>query len=114
MKRADYAPQRTPQLPGTSHLSIVDDCGQVVSMTTTIEFAFGSEMMAKGFFLNNELTDFSLRADARRQAGRQRAGARQAADERHVAHHRVQTQRQFWIAAGSPGGPVIIPYVANR
>src|SRR6185436_16591419 len=59
-KRADYAPQRTPQLPGTSHLSVVDDRGQAVSMTMTIEFAFGSEIMANGLMLNNELTDFSF------------------------------------------------------
>ena len=59
-KRADYAPQKSEQLPGTSHLSAVDDRGQVVSMTMTIEFAFGSEIMANGFLLNNELTDFSF------------------------------------------------------
>ena len=62
MKHAalDFAPQRTPQLPGTSHMSIVDGRGEVISMTTTVEYIFGAEMMAKGFFLNNELTDFSL------------------------------------------------------
>jgi gamma-glutamyltranspeptidase len=37
----------------------VDDRGQVVSMTTTVEFVFGSEVMADGFFLNNQLTDFA-------------------------------------------------------
>ncbi len=65
MKKAEYAPQKTPQLPGTSHMSIVDSRGQVVSMTTTVEFVFGSgDGLAKGFFLNNQLTDFSLRLHA--------------------------------------------------
>ncbi len=45
-------------MPGTSHMSI-DGRGEVISMTTTVEYIFGSEMMAKGFFLN-QLTDFSL------------------------------------------------------
>jgi gamma-glutamyltranspeptidase/glutathione hydrolase len=46
---------------GTSHISIVDDNGNAVSMTTSIEQAFGSHLMVRGFPLNNELTD-SLRA----------------------------------------------------
>ena len=91
----EYAPQRSPQLPGTSHMSIVDDSGEVVAMTTTVEFVFGSEMMAKGFFLNNQLTDFSFEPRAGRQAGGQCAGAGQAAAVRHVADHRVRQGRQF-------------------
>src|ERR1700761_8685223 len=59
-KHADYAPQRSPQPQGTSHLSIVDDNGEAVSMTTTVESVLGSKMMAKGFVLNNQLTDFSF------------------------------------------------------
>ncbi len=44
---------------GTSHLAAVDASGTLVSYTSTIESAFGSGMMANGFYLNNELTDFS-------------------------------------------------------
>lgn len=47
---------------GTSHLSIVDQDGNAVSMTTTIEGGFGSGLWASGFLLNNELTDFSFLA----------------------------------------------------
>jgi gamma-glutamyltranspeptidase / glutathione hydrolase len=47
-------------LPSTSHMSIVDSNGNVVSMTTTIELGFGSLQMVKGFLLNNQLTDFSF------------------------------------------------------
>ncbi len=46
--------------PSTSHLSIVDGRGNAVSMTTSIESNFGSRIFVHGFFLNNQLTDFSL------------------------------------------------------
>ncbi|MCP4947590.1 MAG: gamma-glutamyltransferase, partial [Aestuariibacter sp.] len=49
------------ELPSTSHFNIVDSEGNVVSMTTTIENAFGSRLMVRGFLLNNELTDFSFK-----------------------------------------------------
>ncbi len=112
-KRADYAPQRTPQLPGTSHFSIVDDSGQVVSMTTTIEFVFGSEMMANGFFLNNELTDFSFEAerDGKPVANAPGPGKRPMSAMSPTIV--FKPDGSFWIATGSPGGPVIIPYVAE-
>ncbi len=51
----------TMEAPGTSQISIVDGDGNAVSMTTTIESAFGSHLWAAGFLLNNELTDFSFR-----------------------------------------------------
>ena len=46
--------------PGTSHISVVDSYGNVLSMTTSIESAFGSHIMVDGFLLNNQLTDFSF------------------------------------------------------
>ena len=48
--------------PSTSHISIVDAAGNVASMTTTIENAFGSRLMVGGFMLNNQITDFSFRS----------------------------------------------------
>ncbi len=45
---------------GTSHFVVVDRSGDVVSYTSTIESAFGSGLMTGGFYLNNELTDFSF------------------------------------------------------
>lgn len=112
-KHADYAPQRTPQLPGTSHLSIVDDRGQVVSMTTTIEFAFGSQMMVGGFFLNNELTDFSFEPvrDDKPVANAPGPGKRPMSAMSPTIV--FKPDGSFWIATGSPGGPVIIPYVVQ-
>ena len=48
-----------PPEHGTSHMAVVDRSGTMVSYTSTIESAWGSGLMANGFFLNNELTDFS-------------------------------------------------------
>lgn len=55
--RADGA---EPEESGTSHFVIVDPAGTVVSYTSTVESAFGSGIVTGGFFLNNELTDFSM------------------------------------------------------
>ena len=58
-----FADDESIELPSTSHISIVDQYGNALSMTTTIENAFGSRLMTKGgFLLNNEMTDFSFRA----------------------------------------------------
>jgi gamma-glutamyltranspeptidase/glutathione hydrolase len=112
-KHAEYAPQRTPQLPGTSHMSIVDDHGEVVSMTTTVEFVFGSETMASGFFLNNQLTDFSFEPT---RNGVPVANA-PAPGKRPLSAMSptlvFDPKGHFAIAAGSPGGPVIIDYTTE-
>ncbi len=50
----------THEVPGTTQVSIIDDDGNALAMTATIESAFGSHLWAKGFLLNNELTDFSF------------------------------------------------------
>ena len=112
-KRADFAPQRTPQLPGTSHLAVVDDNGQVVSLTMTIEFAFGSETMANGFLLNNELTDFSFEPvrDGKPVANAPAPGKRPMSAMSPTIV--FDAKGDFAIAAGSPGGPAIIDFVTQ-
>jgi gamma-glutamyltranspeptidase / glutathione hydrolase len=45
--------------PSTSHVSIADAHGNALAMTTSIENAFGAQIMVRGFLLNNQLTDFS-------------------------------------------------------
>jgi gamma-glutamyltranspeptidase/glutathione hydrolase len=109
----DHAPQKTPQRHGTSHLSVVDDRGEVVSMTTTVESGFGAQIMASGFLLNNELTDFSLTPveDGKPVANAPEPGKRPMSA---MAPTIVfGADGKFLIAAGSPGGPVIIPDVAG-
>jgi gamma-glutamyltranspeptidase/glutathione hydrolase len=115
MKHAslEFAPQRDAQLPGTSHMSIADDRGEVVSMTTTIEYVFGSETMAKGFFLNNELTDFSFEPvrDGKPVANAPGPGKRPMSAMSPTIV--FDADGKFRIAIGSPGGPIIIPYTAE-
>jgi gamma-glutamyltranspeptidase/glutathione hydrolase len=98
---------------GTSHFSIVDSRGNIVSMTTTIESGFGSMLMTQGFLLNNEMTDFSFRAskDGLPVANRVEGGKRPRSS---MAPTIVFDSRGAPIlVAGSPGGSRIICYVAQ-
>jgi len=82
-------------------------------MTTTIESGFGAMIMASGFLLNNELTDFSLNPmeDGKPVANAPAPGKRPMSA---MAPSIVfGPDGKFLIAAGSPGGPVIIPDVAG-
>jgi len=109
----EFAPQRSRQLPGTSHMSIVDARGEAVSMTTTVESVFGAEMMAKGFFLNNQLTDFSFEParDGKPVANAPAPGKRPMSAMSPTIV--FDSNGAFRIALGSPGGPLIIDYVAE-
>ena len=108
-----YAPDGSMELPGTSHISIVDAEGNAVSMTTTIESGFGSNLMVRGFLLNNELTDFSFRpeSDGRPIANRVEPGKRPRSS---MAPTLVfDAEGNLEMAIGSPGGSRIIEYVAK-
>ncbi len=60
-KKASLGEDATIELGGTTHISIIDGDGNAVSMTSSIEGAFGSGQMVGGFLLNNQLTDFSFK-----------------------------------------------------
>jgi gamma-glutamyltranspeptidase/glutathione hydrolase len=93
---------------GTSHISIVDAEGDIVSMTTTIEATFGSRIMVRGFLLNNQLTDFDfMPGSANQVAPRKRPRSSMAPTVVFDAEGEVRA------ALGSPGGPNIINYVAK-
>ncbi|RCK36688.1 gamma-glutamyltransferase [Thalassospira profundimaris] len=100
------------ELPSTSHFSIVDSYGNVVSMTTTVENGFGSRLMVNGFMLNNELTDFSFRThkDGVPIANRLEPGKRPRSS---MAPTIVMKDNKPFVAVGSPGGSRIIGYVAQ-
>uniref|UniRef100_UPI0035C7D1E6 gamma-glutamyltransferase family protein n=1 Tax=Qipengyuania sp. TaxID=2004515 RepID=UPI0035C7D1E6 len=76
--RAAFADGDEPEEHGTTHFAAVDRDGTMVSYTSTIESAFGSGLMAGGFFLNNELTDFSRNpsVDGKMVANRVEGGKR--------------------------------------
>lgn len=107
------APQPEQPEYGTSHVSIVDAAGNAVSMTTTVEDAFGARLMARGFILNNELTDFSFRPeiDGRPVANRVEGGKR----PRSSMSPSLVFDREGKLLAvvGSPGGGRIISFVAQ-
>lgn len=92
---------------GTSHFSIVDARGDIVSMTTTIEAAFGSRIMVRGFLLNNQLTDFDF------MPGGANAVAPGKRPRSSMAPTIVFQNDQPTLAVGSPGGSMIINYVAK-
>ncbi len=101
-------------LPATTHMAIVDDAGNVVSMTSSIESAFGAKLMVRGFLLNNQLTDFSFSPadrDGRPVANRVAAGKRPRSS---MAPTIVFDRRgRVRLAVGSPGGAGIIQYVTR-
>ncbi|HUQ74080.1 MAG TPA: gamma-glutamyltransferase family protein, partial [Burkholderiales bacterium] len=93
---------------GTSHFSIVEQNGDAVAMTTTIETIFGSRIMVRGFLLNNELTDFDfVPGSANAVAGSKRPRSSMAPT---MVFDR---DRQLQLVVGSPGGSQIINYVAK-
>ncbi|MBE3640282.1 gamma-glutamyltransferase [Mangrovicoccus algicola] len=104
----------SPELPSTSHISIVDQYGNALSMTTTIENGFGSRLMTPGgFLLNNELTDFSFRSheEGRPVANRVEPGKRPRSS---MAPTIVMKEGKPVYVTGSPGGSRIIGYVAQN
>lgn len=108
-----WSPDESDKLPGTSHLVIVDDVGNAVSMTTTIESGFGSRLMVGGFLLNNELTDFSFEPaeNGRPVANRVEPGKRPRSSMAPTIV--LDATGAPALLIGSPGGSQIIGYVAQ-
>lgn len=111
VERAD---DQSPELPSTSHFVVVDQWGNAVSMTTSIEMAFGSTVMVGGFLLNNQLTDFSFQGIKQGKiiANRVQPGKRPRSS---MSPFMVFDQQgRLYAATGSPGGSRIINYVAQN
>ncbi|MFQ6748277.1 gamma-glutamyltransferase, partial [Bordetella pertussis] len=110
---AERARDDAIEVPSTSHLVAVDAAGNVVSMTSTIEAAFGSKIFVRGFLLNNEMTDFSSSyrdPEGRLVANRVEPGKRPRSS---MAPMIVFRAGKPVLALGSPGGSAIINYVAK-
>ena len=112
-KHAAFSPQRSPANHGTSHMTLVDRTGQVVAMTTSVESVFGANIMVKGFFLNNTLTDFSLNPvlDGLPVANAPAPGKRPLSAMSPTIV--FDKDGDFLLSVGSPGGPAIIGYVTQ-
>jgi len=104
----------TADFPSTSQISIVDADGNALSMTTTIEYGFGSRLMTEGgFLLNNELTDFSFVPvdNGKPVANRVEPGKRPRSS---MAPTIVYDESgAVAIVTGSPGSSAIIDYVVK-
>ena len=105
---------------GTTQVTVVDGHGNVVSLTTTVESAFGSFHMTRGgFLLNNQLTDFSATptdAGGNPIANRIQANKRPRSSMAPTLLFRTNadgTRGEFRMATGSPGGATIIQYVTK-
>jgi gamma-glutamyltranspeptidase/glutathione hydrolase len=112
----DWSPADALELPSTSHISIVDAAGNAVSMTTSVESAFGSRLMVGGFLLNNQLTDFSFlpERDGKAVANRVEPRKRPRSSMAPVAVFEPNPEGdRLRLIAGSPGGSRIIAYVAQ-
>jgi gamma-glutamyltranspeptidase/glutathione hydrolase len=103
----------TPPEGGTTHMSIVDRDGDVAAMTASIEAPFGAQRMAAGFFLNNQLTDFSLNPVLNGKPVANAVAAGKKPRSSMAPTIVFDADGKFYAAIGSPGGSSIIDYVAK-
>ena len=109
-----HAPDGLRDRPGTTHVSVVDADGLAISVTASIETAFGSGRMAGGFLLNNQLTDFSFlpaAEDGTPIANRVEPGKRPRSS---MAPTIAFDGERPVVLTGSPGGSRIPEYVAQN
>lgn len=105
------APDATQEPSGTTHFVIVDGNGNVVSMTSTVESVFGSGRMVHGFFLNNQLTDFSFSPTEKDGVPAANAVAPGKRPRSSMAPAVVLDRKGRFVAAvGSAGGNSILAY----
>ena len=109
----DFAPSAAGERPSTSHFSIVDSGGDAVSMTTSVQGAFGSQLMAGGFILNNQLTDF----DYEPESGGKPVANRIEGSKRPLSSMAptlvIDDRDRLRLVVGSPGGTQIIGFVVQ-
>lgn len=103
----------------TTHYSIVDSQGNAVAVTTTLNGAFGSKLFSDdlGFFLNNEMDDFSAKAGVPNMFGLIGAEANAIAPQKRMLSSMtptiVEKNGKLWLVVGTPGGSTIITAVAQ-
>ena len=105
-------PDATKEPGGTSSFVVVDRWGQVVAMTTTVESIFGDGRMIDGFFLNNQLTDFSFSPTDKDAAPAANAVAAHKRPRSSMSPAIILDKEGNFVAAiGSPGGLAIPAFV---
>jgi len=99
--------------PSTTHMSIIDKEGNAVSMTSSIEYFFGSALSVDGFLLNNQLTDFAFEPikDGKKVANRLEAKKQPRTSMSPTLI--FDNNNKLIMIVGSPGGPRIIQFVTK-
>lgn len=103
----------------TTHYSIVDSYGNAVSATTTINGGYGSKLFSEelGFFLNNEMDDFSAKPGVPNMFGLIGAEANSIMPGKRMLSSMtptiVERNGKLWMVVGTPGGSTIITAVAQ-
>jgi gamma-glutamyltranspeptidase/glutathione hydrolase len=101
----------------TTHYSIVDQFGNAIAVTTTINGGYGSKLFVEelGFFLNNEMDDFSSKPGEPNYYGLIGAEANSIAPEKRMLSSMtpsiVEKDGEFYMSVGTPGGSTIITSV---
>lgn len=108
-----YVSMEGIDLPSTSHFCVVDKEGNAISLTTSLEKAFGSTLWVRGFFLNSQLTDFSFisEKEGKKVANRPQGGKRPMSNM--APTFVFDGNANLVLAIGSAGGAAIIDYVAQ-
>ena len=109
----EWAADTTEEVPGTTHLSIIDGEGNAVAMTATVEAPFGSSRLVGGFLLNNQMTDFAREVpkDGRPVANAIAPGRRPRSSMSPTMV--FDAEGELRMITGSPGGNSIPAYVAK-
>ena len=110
---ASYATDDAYELNSTSHIAIVDKQGNAVSMTSSVEFMFGSGIMVEGFMLNNQLTDFSINPMKDNQKVLNSIAPFKRPRSAMSPTMVFNEDNELTLVVGSPGGSRIINYVAQ-
>jgi gamma-glutamyltranspeptidase/glutathione hydrolase len=108
-----FSPSPVSEMTSTSHFSVVDRYGGAVSMTSSVQGAFGSQLMVGGFILNNQLTDFAFDpvSNGRLVANRPEGGKRPLSSM--TPSMIFDAEGRLRLLIGSPGGTRIISFVAQ-
>ena len=108
---------QSPESKETTHYSIVDSYGNAIAVTTTLNASFGSKLYSKklGFFLNNEMDDFSAKPGTPNLFGLIGADANAIAPQKRMLSSMtptlVEKDNKLWMSLGTPGGSTIITSV---
>jgi gamma-glutamyltranspeptidase/glutathione hydrolase len=109
-KTTALSPNNGPDIPGTSHWSVVDAQGNAVSMTGTIQAPFGAFLLVDGYLLNNELTDFAFNPRPNGVASLNRAEPGKRPRSSMSPTIVLDEKGRLLMAIGSAGGSAIIAH----